>query len=399
MTVAKNESWSYSTGEKGKNRVRVYEKGAAIFIETFERDGPANDWKRRRVSLGRCDHEDAKVVADETAARIRRHEAPRASTLTLAALFDNWYLKEITPAKSTGKQRHDRTCAEMFCRCFGGKRHPKTLNVRDWQKFIRERRAGTLRPLSMDEGDGEKKPIRAVSDLQLRYDLKFLMAVLNFATMARDDSDVPLLLNNPLKGLPYPADDTPRRPLLTDDSYQRMRKVASRVHPRFRTFLELLHETGHRAASVRTLRWSDVDLTKKAVSWKPEHDKIAFAHETPLTEAAVAVLMAERARQGTIGDAWVFPSDRDSTQPLPRHTANKWWRRAEKLAEIEHVRGTGYHSSRRKFASELKGTNLRDLAYMGGWKNPETVLTVYQQPEMEVQRDALEGRKKLAVSG
>lgn len=399
MTDARNRSWAYSTGEKGKNRVRAYEKGASILLEFFERVGPAREWVRKRVSLGRCDHEHAKLKADELALALRRLEIPQASTLTLQKLFDNWYLKEITPGKSKGKQRHDRTCAEMFCRCFGGKRHPKSLNVRDWQKFIRERRSGTLRPLSLDEGDGEKKPLRAVSDLQLRYDLKFLTAVLNFATMARDDSDVPLLEHNPLKGLPYPADDTPCRPLLADDSYQRMRKVAARVHPRFGAFLVLVHETGHRAASVRTIRWSDLDLAKKVVSWKPEHDKIAFAHETPLTETAVAVLGAERARQSAIGDAWVFPSDRDSTQPLPRHTANKWWRRAETLAEITHVRGTGYHSSRRKFASEMKGTNLRDLAYMGGWKNPETVLTVYQQPEMEVQREALEGRKKLAVRG
>jgi integrase len=79
-----------------------------------------------------------------------------------------------------------------------------------------------------------------------------------------------------------------------------------------------------------------------------------------------------------LNDTWVFPSDRDASKPLPRHTANKWWRRAERLAEITHVAGTGYHSARRKFASEMKSTNLRDLAYMGGWKNPQTVLTVYR---------------------
>lgn len=47
----------------------------------------------------------------------------------------------------------------------------------------------------------------------------------------------------------------------------------------------------------------------------------------------------------------------------------------------------------------MKSTNLRDLAYLGGWKNPQTVLTVYQQPEMEVQREAFAGRRKLRVAG
>jgi integrase len=78
--------------------------------------------------------------------------------------------------------------------------------------------------------------------------------------------------------------------------------------------------------------------------------------------------------------------------------ANKWWRRAEAKAKLDHVPGMGFHSARRKFASELKGTNLRDLAYMGGWKNPQTVLTVYQQPDMELQREALATRKKLKAT-
>lgn len=388
MTTAKG--WSYRCGEKGSNRVRAYEKDGAILLEFFERANPTTAPVRKRVSLGHLDYELAKLKADELAAALRRGEAPKSSSLTLHALFYNWYLQEVTPTKSKGKQRHDETCAEMFCRCFGEKRAPHTLNIRDWKKFIRDRRSGALRPLSREE-----EPTQTVSDLQIRYDLKFLTAVLNFATLARDDEDVPLLAHNPLKGLPYPSHDTPCRPMLADDSYRRMRAVASKVHRRFEAFLVLVHETGHRAASVRTLRWSDLELGPKVVSWRPENDKIGFAHQTPLSDEATAVLTAERARQGVIGDAWVFPSDRDPQQPVPRHTANKWWRRAEDLAEVAHVRGTGFHSARRKFASELKTTNLRDLAYLGGWKNPETVLAIYQQPEMHLQREALATRQLL----
>jgi len=59
----------------------------------------------------------------------------------------------------------------------------------------------------------------------------------------------------------------------------------------------------------------------------------------------------------------------------------------------------GFHSARRKFASKLKATNLRDLAYMGGWKNPQTVLLVYQQPDLELQREVLSARKKMSATG
>ena len=43
-------------------------------------------------------------------------------------------------------------------------------------------------------------------------------------------------------------------------------------------------------------------------------------------------------------------------------------------------------------------TNLRDLAYMGGWKNPQTLLAAYQLPEMSVQREALTARTKVRAS-
>jgi len=53
---------------------------------------------------------------------------------------------------------------------------------------------------------------------------------------------------------------------------------------------------------------------------------------------------------------------------------------------------------RRKFASELKEMPLRDLAHLGGWKNPQTVLAVYQQPSIELQRRGLATRKPLVAS-
>ena len=202
------------------------------------------------------------------------------------------------------------------------------------------------------------------------------MAVLNYATMARDDRDVPLLTHNPLKGLPYPPpNQNPHRPMLTDEQYLKMLKVAAEIHRHCEPFFIVVHETGHRGASVRQLRWSDIDFEKKVVRWRAENDKIRFLHTTPLTAAALEALERLQKAEGAIGEQWVFPSDVDPSQPVPRTTTAKWWQRAEEKAEIEHVHGMGFHSARRKFASELKATNLRDLAYMGGWKNPQTVLS------------------------
>ena len=91
-----------------------------------------------------------------------------------------------------------------------------------------------------------EKPVRKVGDRQIRYDLKFLMAVLNFATVSRDDRDVPLLTHNPLRGLTYPSGDNPRRPVLEEERYLKMRAEAHRVHPLCEALLVMAHETGHR---------------------------------------------------------------------------------------------------------------------------------------------------------
>lgn len=55
----------------------------------------------------------------------------------------------------------------------------------------------------------------------------------------------------------------------------------------------------------------------------------------------------------------------------------------------------GWHSLRRKFVNDLKpDTPMADLCYLGGWKSPLTVMTVYQQADAATMRTALEIRAK-----
>ena len=98
--------------------------------------------------------------------------------------------------------------------------------------------------------------------------------------------------------------------------------------------------------------------------------------------------------------ALVFPSEENPAEPRPRITFGKWWKRAETLAQLKPVKGRGYHSLRRQFATELKDAPLKDLAYLGGWKDAKTRLTCYQQPT-KVRSDGRSNRgegSRLAVS-
>ena len=55
----------------------------------------------------------------------------------------------------------------MFLQFLGRGRKPSTLSQRDWDRFIRARRAGRVGPSG-----------RPVSDRTIEHDLKFLIAVL-----------------------------------------------------------------------------------------------------------------------------------------------------------------------------------------------------------------------------
>ena len=79
---------------------------------------------------------------------------------------------------------------------------------------------------------------------------------------------------------------------------------------------------------------------------------------------------------------------------MSRHLARNWWKKAEKLAELEPKRGRGWHSLRRKFASDLMHQPLKVLSELGGWKNPQTILICYQHPDQDQLREALKGRRR-----
>ena len=71
----------------------------------------------------------------------------------------------------------------------------------------------------------------------------------------------------------------------------------------------------------------------------------------------------------------------------------KLWKRAEQLAGLEPIYWLGWHSLRRRFATDLKQIPLRDLCDLGGWKDPDTVVKCYQSADEEDLRRAIRARR------
>ena len=127
MAQAKNKAWSYKCGERGRNRVRVFEdpKRGVIFLEFRDSDSAGRSSKKR-ISTGHADRHRAKEQADEMAFKLRSAIPQIHSPLTLKSLCDI-YVRDVTAEKSFGKQRHDRATVELFLRCFGPERRPSRL--------------------------------------------------------------------------------------------------------------------------------------------------------------------------------------------------------------------------------------------------------------------------------
>lgn len=386
--MAKKKCWSYKTGEKGTNRVRAFEQaeGGIIYLGWFD-NRPGRDAKRRRISTGHRDREQAKRQAEELAVELGKMPLPsdKPEDVTLRQLFDI-YLDEKTPDKGPSKQAHDQRASRLFRSFLGDDTKVMSLSRRDWDKFIRRRSEGTL----TSKGTGS----RPVGNRQVAYDLKFLRAVLNWASKEHGGDLIP---RNPTSGFKLPKEASPRRPVLSENRYRAMLRVAEEVDWRFRVALVLANETGHRMKSIRHLRWQDVDLDRGSVKWRREGDKLNREHVTPLSEAAIDLLQRVAVEKPAAGTSWILPSPTDPQSPCSRHLTRDWWNRAEKLADLDHVKGMGWHSLRRKFATERRHGPLKDLCGLGGWKSHHTVLTCYQHPDLEAMRETLEDRRTMAA--
>ena len=379
MARTKQKGRSYSAGEWGRNRVRVCPdpKTGMIQIEWREHG------RRLRRSLKHRDWDRAKRQADEIAAGLAEPLATNVADaepepLTLDTLFDI-YGDEVTPTKAKGTQKYDRGAMKMFLRFFGKHRKAATLSQRDWDRFIRARRAG--------RAGRSGKP---AADRTIQQDLKLLLAILNWAARSRDEEGRLLLESNPLRGLKAPSEKNPTRVMLTQAEYEALLRVADEVDWRFKVALVLAHETGHRIGSIRQLRWSDIEIDARSIRWRGEHEKTGYEHRTPTTAMARAALVEARRHNPGIGDTPVMPAPKNPFACMSRSLARDWWKRAERLAGLAPKRGRGWHSLRRKFASDLMDLPLKVLCELGGWKTAQTVLQCYQRPDEDRLRKALE---------
>lgn len=350
----RKKHWSYNAGERGRNWVRAFKhaRDGKFYLEWREVETDGRVRRRANLLPGITDPAEAKAKADELAAKFAElvvREDPQVVTLRSLLLR---YQKEVTPTKGKGARSHDRRAGRLWVAFFDGQpeedrrsgRDPVSLDRIDWDRFIEWRRQGRI--------PGSSGPVR---NRAIQYDLKFLVAVLNWG------SGTPLLHRNPWSAdvrrsqrWEMPRERSPHRPSMTVGVREAL--IAHAPSWQFSLALILQRETRRRNNAIRQLQWSDIDQEAWVVTWRKDADKARRQARTPLTQPAVAALRSAPSRG--IGDTPVFPSAEDPTKATSRDTFQTWLRRAkagltratpdgDRPALKCALRGVGFHSEKR----------------------------------------------------
>jgi len=391
--------WARSLGERGAC-VRLFQKrrGGAFYRQVWVRG------KSDRACLQTRNRTEAERLGKQLLARLLQGEVPQAGRLTLAELWERYRTEAPNFLDNlVSTQRDDEGRAAILLSFFGPNREVRTLSARDQAAYIEKRLRGGL-----TKRDG--RPTRPVRTAAVKGDLDLLHMMLSWATTVRVEDGSRLMQEHPLAGVRRPHEKNPRRPVATVERYQATRTAMQELCAKAADDLErtrwikmelalvLAEATGRRLGSIRQLRWEDVDFEHRRIRWRAEADKKRRESVVPVPQHLIDELRLFRRKLGAVA-GWVFAGERMPDQPMDRHLFDKWLTVAEKAAEVPKLEGGLWHPYRRKWATERKQHALKDVAAAGGWKDVETLLTCYQQPDEETLLAVMSEPRKLREAG
>jgi integrase len=390
--------WTYSAGKYGAT-VTVCERqpGGILYARALHPELREGRGGYRYVSLGHRDKKAAEAYANREAAKLLEGISElRQAKVTLARVFAA-YKRYRTPQKSPGEQKQDERRIAMWTAVLGGTKDPHKITLYEWEQAIARRRSGEIDGHGREVATGKRIPVRART---VEVDFLWLRWVLNWATKWQNADGGYLMRESPVRGFDVPAEKNPRRPVASQDRYEKVRAVSDQVmmeirwdgrHQLQRSYLseilDLAHGTGRRISATCALRYRDLILEPTpatphgAIRWPGETDKESREWHMPMSgkvRTTVDRIMHERPG---IGAAYLFPSPVGADRPVDRNRAGEWLQEAERLAKVPKQKGGLWHPYRRGWATARKGLPVTDVAQAGGWRSTDTLLKCYQQAD------------------
>jgi len=391
----KKKAWSHSEGEYG-HRIRVFEDPNSGIIYGEMRD-PQRRGRYVSMSLRHRDRDRAKRWAKEQVASWVDGEQQAINQVPTASHVFALYLKHQTPTKVESEQDADERRSEMWVRILGPSKDLSKLTLREWQWFVESRRSGAIDSSGEAVPTERREPVREGT---VAGDLVFLRSVLNWAAKWRLDDGRYLMNENPARGFPIPKEKNPRRPLATEDRFQKVLAAAAHVtmaigfgrkrreEPSYLPeILTLVNGTGRRVQPVLALRAEDLRPPAPGaphgfICWPATTDKMRKEWTVPISQEVRSAISRLLDRRG-IGPGYLFPAPNHPNEHVAYEVASAWLLKAEAIAKVEKQKGTLFHAYRRKWATERKHLPAADVAAAGGWSDLTTLTQVYQQADQE----------------
>lgn len=400
----KAKCWRWSTGSHGAT-VKVFERvpGGPLYIGV-----PLPEGGYHRVSLHHTDRDAATREAGALAISRKAKEA-QPTRLTVGAMMANYV--DVVQGKSPDYVDDTRRAAEMWTRFLGSSFEVRCTSDEDqkrWKaklnEFTRLRLAGALDPRGHLIIEDKQEPVgpRAVAN-----DLKTFRAACHNAVIPGG--------GDPTKGIKFPVEKNPKRPVADADRFDALMEVADQVLMRvgrgraacwershLRTILRLAGDAGRRISSILALRWSDWHPERGTfgwLRWRADEDKLGVEWWAPVTEEVRDEIERLRRERPGLGAALMFPAPNHPDQPVDSGVATDWLEDAEQLAGLESLDGGMWHPWRRRWACERKDWPLKDVAAVGGWKDTATLLKCYMVADDETMEAVVSQPKRLRRLG
>jgi len=400
----KKRTWSFSTGRRGQNRVRVFESepGGILYGEMRD-DTLASGY--RCVSLSHTDRDLATEWAEDQSAKLQLGQSIVSGHVPTVAKVFSLYRRYQTPKKSVSERDADNRRMEMYTRVLGSKADLRKLGMRELDTFSQARKSGAIDPRGNLVPDPDKR--RRVRDGTVAGEITFLTSVINWACKCREDGEY-LMRENPIRGYEIAGEKNPRRPVMVERRYMKLREAAPRVtqavgQGRFRRdvraplleVIDLAYHTGRRIGAILALEWEDLSLSDGPygkVRWRADVDKMGKEWFAPLNgeaRAAVDRLLAERAEREVL--TYLFPQVKDASKHVRVDVAASWLQRAEEEAGLEKQDGSLWHAFRRAWATRRKWLPDVDVAQVGGWSDLQSLKTSYQHADEDTMQKVADG--------
>ncbi len=406
----RRKRFSKSFGNYG-NRIRVGQRATGTFFAEWK--DPVKGTYRRKT-LGREQGVAVQWAEDEIARRqlkLSSASEHRAPVPTVARVFAA-YLTIHCPFKgqddgppTAATIHHDERCSELWTRFLGAQFDVRDLDEDEhWKRFIYLRKSGAIdaHGLRVDT----RRPVR---NRTVERDCLWLKDVFRWAT-TRKEHKRRLLETNPCQTFHAPVEPNPQQVVCSETRYRKLLDAATRHHMTVmwsgkrrcvRSYLrELLvthNGTGRRNRAVRHLRRDDLmrndDGGIVGIQWPATSDKQRkqwYAVVSPAVADAITSALRLQTDLGAVSP-YVFPAPRHLRTPIDQRLAARWLAWAELEAKVSHEPHGGWHTLRRKWASERRGHPIEDVAAGGGWSDTQSLRKSYlKADDASVERVILE---------